>query len=70
MTVKEDVLTKLTTEPVTKINGEPGQGDIKLLEQEMAEKAAKIEATEDVIQKVKKIRFLVVIKTTEVWHSH
>ena len=39
---REDVLAKLTTKLVTKINGEPRLGDIKLLEQKLPEKAAKV----------------------------
>ena len=45
MMVRED-MAKLTTEPVT--NGEPGKGDVNLLEKELAEKAAKIKTTQDV----------------------
>ena len=57
MTVREDVLTELTTETVTNIHGEPGKGDINLLEQQLAEKAAKIKTTEDVVEKRKTFRF-------------
>ena len=53
MTVREGILTELTTEFVTKIHGEPGQWDINLLEQELAEKAAKIKTTEDILEKGK-----------------
>ena len=42
MTVREDILARLTAELVTKINGEPRQGDIDLLKQELAEKAPKL----------------------------
>ena len=45
---------------MTKIIGEPRQGDINLLEQELAEKAAKIKTTAEVVEKGKKFGFLVV----------
>ena len=51
MMVREDILAKLTANPVTKIIGEPRQGDINVLEQELAEKAAKIKTMEDVVEK-------------------
>ena len=31
MTIREDILGELMAEPITKINGEPGQGDIIIL---------------------------------------
>ena len=61
MTVREEILAELTAEMVTKIDEEPRQGNIILLEQELAEKAAKINITEDVIKKGKKFCFLVVV---------
>ena len=51
MTVWEDILAVLSAEPITEIIGEPGQGDIITLEQELAEKAAKIKTTVDFILK-------------------
>ena len=54
MTVQEDILAELTAETMTKIIGEPGQGDIKILEAELAEQAAKIKTTEDLIEKGRK----------------
>ena len=61
MTVREDILAKLTANLVTKIIGEPGQCNINTLEQEPAEKMAKIKTTEDVVEKGKKCHFLVVV---------
>ena len=61
MTVREDILAELTTEPVAKIHGESRQGDINLLEQQLAKKAAKIKTTEDVVEKGKRFGFLVVV---------
>ena len=54
MMVREDILAKLTTGPLTKIIEEPRQGDINLLEQELAEKAPKIKTTEDMVEEEKK----------------
>ena len=51
MLVREDILAKLTADPVTKIIGESGQGGTNTLEQELAEKVAKIKTTEDVVEK-------------------
>ena len=61
MMVREDILADLTTEPVTKIMGKPGQGDINLLEQELAEEAAEMKTTVDVVEKGKKFVFFVVV---------
>ena len=61
MTVREHILAELTADLVTKIHGEPGQGDISLLEQELAEKAARIQTTEDVVGKGKKFGFLIMV---------
>ena len=61
MMAREDVLAKLTANLVIKIIGEPRQEDINLLEQELAEKAAKIKTTEDVVKKGKKFGFSVVV---------
>ena len=71
MMVREDILADLTTEPVTKIMGKPGQGDINLLEQELAEEAAEIKTTVDVVEKGKKFGFFCSgLRTTKVWNSH
>ena len=51
MMVREHILAKLKANPVSKIIGEPGQGDIHTLEQEPAEKIAKIKTTEEVVEK-------------------
>ena len=61
MMIREDILAKLTAEQVTKIHGESRQGDISLKEQELAEKAVKITTTEDMVEKRKKFRFLIVV---------
>ena len=45
MTVREDILAKLMTNLIMKIVGEPDQGDINALKQELAEKGSKIKAT-------------------------
>ena len=57
----EDILAKLMADPIIKMIGEPGQRAIKILEQELAEKAAKIKTTEDVVQKWWKYGFLVLV---------
>ena len=54
MTVHEDILTKLTAKPITKIVGEHGHQDITILESELAEKAAKIKTTDDMVEKGRK----------------
>ena len=59
MTIQEDILAELVAEPITKIIGEPGQGDINILEVELAEWVAKIKTTEDLIKKGRKHGFLV-----------
>ena len=61
MTVQEVILAELTAKPIIKIIGEPGQGDINTLEQELTEKAAKIKNTEDMVEKGCKYGFLVVV---------
>ena len=61
MMVREYILAKLSADPITKIMREPGQGNIDILEQELAEKVAKIKTTEDVVGKGKKFIFLVVL---------
>ena len=61
MTVREDILVKLTMDPITKIIGEPGQGGLKVLEAECAEQVAKIKTTEDTIEKGHKYGFLILI---------
>ena len=61
MTVHEDILAKLTAEPVTKIIGEPSQGDINTLEAKLVEKAAKTKTTDDMVEKGQKYGFIVVV---------
>ena len=61
MTVREDILAKLMANPMTKIIAEPGQGDINTLKQELAEKLAKIKATEDVVERGREFGLLVVV---------
>ena len=55
MTVWEDILEELTAEPITKIIGEPGKGDINILEAELAERAAKMKTIEDLIEKLENV---------------
>ena len=59
--VQKDILAKLTTDQITKIVVEPGQGDIITLESELAEKAAKIKSTEKMFEKGWKYGFLEVV---------
>ena len=59
--VREDILAKLMADSITKIVGEPSQGDINTLKQEQAGKAAKIKTTEDMIENGRKFGFLVVM---------
>ena len=61
MIIGEDILAELTAEPITKVIWELGQGDIKILEEELTEWAAKIKTTEDLIKKGRKYGFLVVV---------
>ena len=61
MMVTEDILAKLTANLVMKMIGKPRQGDINTLEQELAEKAAKIKTTEDVVGKGRKFGLLVMV---------
>ena len=61
MTIREDILGELTAEPRTKIIGEPRQGDIKILEAELAKRAAKIKTTKHLIENGRKYRFLVLV---------
>ena len=51
MNIQEDILAELTAESITKLIGEPGQGDINILKAELAEQAAKIKATKDLVGK-------------------
>ena len=51
MTVWEEILAELMAEPIKKIIGEPGQGDINKLESELAKQVAKIKTTEDMLKK-------------------
>ena len=55
MTVQEDILAELTVEPITKIIGVPGQGNINILEAELAEWVAKIKTIEDLIKNGRKL---------------
>ena len=61
MKVREDILVKLMADPITKIIEEPGQGDINKLQQDLAEKAAKMKTTEDMVEKGRKFDFLRVV---------
>ena len=61
MTFQEDILAELTAEQITKIIGEVGQGDINILEAVLAEQAAKIKFTEDMVDKEHKHGFLVLM---------
>ena len=45
------MMAALMANPITKIIGEPDQGDINTLESELAAKAAKIKTTEDMVEK-------------------
>ena len=54
MTIQEDILAELTAEPITKIIGEPGQGDINILEAKLTEQVAKIKTMEDLVKKGRK----------------
>ena len=65
MTVQEYILAELTAEPITKIVGEPGQGDINKLESELAKQAAKIKTAKDIIEKGHKHEFLILV----LWQS-
>ena len=40
--VREDIVAELITKLVTKVHGEPRQGDVDLLEQELADKEIKL----------------------------
>ena len=42
MTVQEDILAELTVESIMKVIGEPGQGDINIVEAELAEQAVRL----------------------------
>ena len=61
MTICKDILAKLMVDPITKIIGEPGQGDINTLESKLVAKAAKIKTTDDLVKKGHKYGFLVVV---------
>ena len=61
MTIQEDILAELTTELITKIIGEPRQGDINMLEAELTEQAANFKTTEDLIDKEGTYEFLVLV---------
>ena len=69
--VREDILAKLTSKLVTKIIAEPNKVGINLVEQELAEEAAKIKTMEYVVGKGEKFCFLVmVLGQIKVWSSH
>ena len=61
MTVSENILAKLTAEPITKIVGESDQGEITILESEFVAKAAKIKTTDDMVENGWKYGFLVIV---------
>ena len=61
MTIREDILAELTVDPITKIIGEAGQGDLNILEAELTEQAAKIKTTEDMTEQGCKYGFLISI---------
>ena len=61
MTVREDTLAELTTDPFTKIIGEPGQGDLNVLKAELSEWVAKIKTTEGMIEQGHKYEFFLLI---------
>ena len=56
MIFREDILAKHTAKLITKIIGEPGQGNIYTLEQKLTEKVAKIKTT-DVVEKGENLVF-------------
>ena len=59
--MQDNILAKLTSELIMKFIGEPDQDNINTLEQKLAEKAAKIKTTEDVVEKGCKDEFLVAV---------
>ena len=61
MTVREDILAELTTDPITKIIGELGHGNRIILKAEPTEWVAKIKTTEDMNEKGCEYRFLILI---------
>ena len=61
MTIREDVLVELTIEPMTKIIGEPGQGDLNILEEEITEWVTTIKTKEDMVEQGLKYGFLILI---------
>ena len=61
MTIREDILSELTADPITKIIGEPEQGDLNVLEAELTEWAAKIKTTMDMIEQGRNYGFLILM---------
>ena len=61
MTIREDILAELTTDPITMMFGETWLGGLNVLEAELAEQAAKIKTKEDVIEQGCKYGFLILI---------
>ena len=61
MIVWEDIITELTAETVTKINREPNQSNINLLENDLAEHATKIKTTEWIVKQGKNYGFLIIV---------
>ena len=61
MTIWEDILAKLTAEPILMIIGELGQGDMDFQEAMLTKQAAKIMTTEDMVEKGCKYGFLVLV---------
>ena len=70
MAIREDILDELTAEQVTKNHGEPMQGDINLVKQELGEQVAKLKTTEDVSEKGKKWIFSGGLRKKQIWHSN
>ena len=61
MMVCEDILTELMADAITKIIGEPGQGDINTIESKLAAKAANIKIKGDIFEKGQKYGFFVMV---------
>ena len=61
MTMREDIIAKLTAEPIIKIHGKPAQSNIHNLENELVERSAIIKITKDIIKIGKKICFLIIV---------
>ena len=61
MIVCEDIIAKLTAEPMTKIDGKPTQSDINILKNKLAESTTKINTMKDIIEQGKKYGFLIIV---------